>query len=123
VKQAITDSASAIAPQIPDDAVGVVVALDGRIVWADIFPSPLIFRKYRAKLLQSYVVQSYGAGSGAHPVTVEDAAQFLRDAGGHQNIDVEPGLYRLVRSEANGMITYELEDSAGSRLHFARMTK
>jgi hypothetical protein len=123
IQQTIADSASAILPQIPDDAVGVIVAVDGRIVWADVFPSAALFRRYRAKLMQSYVVQSYNGGGVYRPVTLDDASTFLRDVGGHQNIDVEPGLYRLVRSEANGMITYELEDTAGMRLHFARMTR
>jgi hypothetical protein len=123
VQQSIAESASAILPQIPDDAAGVIVAVDGRIVWADVFPSAALFRRYRAKLMQSYVVQSYNGGGAYHPVTMDEAATFLRDLGGHQNIDVEPGLYRLVRSEAGGWITYELEDASGSRLHFARMTR
>jgi hypothetical protein len=123
IQQSIAESASAILPQIPDDAAGVIVAVDGRIVWADVFPSAALFRRYRAKLLQSYVVQSYNGGGAYRPVTMDEAATFLHDLGGHQNIDVEPGLYRLVRSETGGIITYELEDASGSRLHFARMTR
>jgi len=123
IQQNIAESASAILPQVPDAAAGVIVAVDGRIVWADVFPSAALFRRYRAKLMQSYVVQSYNGGGVYRPVTLDEATSFLRDRGGHQNIDVEPGLYRLVRSEAGGMITYELEDAAGLRLHFARMTR
>jgi hypothetical protein len=123
IQQTITESASAIAPQIPEGATGVIVAVDGCIIWADVFPNAELFRRYRAKLMQSYVVQSYN-GSGAYrPVTQDEAVSFLRDLGGHQNIDVEPGLYRLVRSETGGMITYELEDAGGLRLHFARMMR
>ena len=123
IQQTIAESASAILPQIPDDAAGVIVAVDGHIVWADVFPSAALFRRYRAKLMQSYVVQSYNGGGAYRPVTVDDAVSFLRELGGHENIDVEPGLYRLVRSETGGVITYELEDPSGMRLHFARMTR
>lgn len=123
MKQMIETAASSLLPQIPDDAVGVIVAVDNRVVWADVFPSAALFRRYRVKLLQSYVVESYRGIGGGRTLTIDDAAAFLRELGGHQTIDVEPGLYRLMHSESNGAITYDLEDPAGQSLHFARMVR
>ncbi len=123
MQQVLKTSIDTIAPQLPGDALGIVVAVDGRVVWADLFPSAALFKRYRAKLLQSYVVESYSGAGAAKQATAEDAAAFLRETTGHQNIDVEPGLYRLTRAEAGATITYELENAAGLRLHFARMTR
>ena len=123
MRQVLETAASSLLPQIPDDAVGVVVAVDNRIVWADVFPSAALFRRYRVKLLQSYVVESYRGIGGGRALTADDAASFLRDVSGHQTIEVEPGIYRLVRYEAGGTITYQLEEPGGQPLHFARMTR
>ena len=123
MKQVLETAASSLLPLIPDDATGVVVAVDNRIVWADVFPSAALFRRYRVKLMQSYVVESYRGGGGGRTLTTDDAAAFLREVSGHQTIEVEPGLYRLVRSEAGNTITYELEEPGGQPLHFARMTR
>ena len=128
VESRVTQDSSAFLPKLPDDALGMVVAVNGRVVWADVFPSAALFRRYRAKLLQSYVVESYRAATSPadKPASVEEARAFLRQMGGRQNIEVEPGLYRLMRSEAEGLVTYELEslgENGGRRLHFARMVR
>jgi hypothetical protein len=127
VEHKIEQDTSSFLPKLPDDAVGMVVAVDGRIVWADVFPNAALFRRYRAKLLQSYVVESYRvASASAGAPSPGDVEKFLRPLGGRQNIEVEPGLYRLVRSEADGLVTFELESLAEKgtpRLHFARMVK
>ncbi len=128
VEAKVTQDSGAILPKLPEDAVGMVVAVNGRVVWADVFSSPSLFRRYRAKLLQSYVVESYRAAAAAaeKQPTLEEAQAFLRPMGGRQNIEVEPSLYRLARSEVEGLVTYELEsltENGGRRLHFARMVR
>lgn len=126
VEMRVAEDSRAFLPKLPDDAVGMVVAVNGGVIWADVFPSAALFRRYRAKLLQSYVVESYGRpAADAKDVSVRQAREFLRSIGGRQNIEVEPGLYRLTRSEAEGLVTYELESLAdnGGRLHFARMLR
>ncbi len=40
------------------NAVGVVVAIKGRVVWADIFASNALLSKYWPKLLESYAAES-----------------------------------------------------------------
>ena len=127
VEQKVELDASSFLPKLPEDALGMVVAVDGRLVWADAFPNSALFRRYRTKLLQSYVVESYRAASAnAGPPSSADVEKFLRMLGGRQNIEVEPDLYRLVRSEADGLVTFELEAlgvKGAQRLHFARMVK
>jgi hypothetical protein len=106
VQKGLSERGQALARKIPDDAVGVVVALDGRAVWADIFASPALFARYRDKLLQSYVVEALRRGGAAKSVTRAEAADFLRPLIGHQTTESQPDLYRLVRTEASGTVTY-----------------
>ena len=40
------------------NAVGVVVAVKGRIVWADMFASSALLGKYWPKLLESYATEA-----------------------------------------------------------------
>ena len=116
----------AFLPRIPQGTVGLVVAVNGRVAWADLFAAPELFERYRAKLLQSYVVEAMRAGeSGAKTPTVAEAQDFLRDLSGRQTIEVEPDLYRLVRTEASGLVTYELQSLVPRAwtLHVARMAQ
>ncbi|MBZ5533373.1 MAG: hypothetical protein LAO20_18245 [Acidobacteriia bacterium] len=77
------------------NAVGVVVAVRGRIVWADIFASHALLNKYWPKLLQSYAAESMTATGQHGEATMKDAQHFLEDwAARHETVDSEPGLYR-----------------------------
>jgi len=40
------------------NAVGVVVAVDGRLIWADLFASTALLEKYWPKLIRSYAAGS-----------------------------------------------------------------
>ena len=42
------------------NAVGVVVAVNGQIVWADIFASTNLLEKYWPKLVRSYAAEAVG---------------------------------------------------------------
>src|SRR5689334_11338476 len=44
------------------NAVGVVVAVNGRIIWADIFASTPLLEKYWPKLIRSYAAESLTEG-------------------------------------------------------------
>ncbi|KPK65258.1 MAG: hypothetical protein AMK73_03505 [Planctomycetes bacterium SM23_32] len=56
VRAEVEDYAEAFADCWRPDTVGMVVAQHGRIVGADIFCNPVVFRKHRRRLLESYVV-------------------------------------------------------------------
>lgn len=92
----IEQSYSSLMKQLRDEhAVGVVVAVGGRMIWADLFASTPLLEKYWPKLVRSYAAEAVTSGSGAKPVSVADAQQFLdRTEGNRQMIESEPGVYR-----------------------------
>ncbi len=76
-------------------AVGVVVAINGQLAWADVFPSAELFRKYWPKLLRSYVLEAQDSPRGAKGVpSRNDAQSFLLADRGRMDIREEPGVYR-----------------------------
>src|SRR6185437_4791976 len=77
------------------NAVGVVVAVKGRIVWADIFASNDLLDKYWPKLLQSYAAEALSASGNSGEASMKDAQHFLENwEARHETADSEPGLYR-----------------------------
>src|ERR1051326_7764857 len=77
------------------NAVGVVVAVKGRIVWADMFASGSLLDKYWPKLLDSYATEAMTASGGRTDVSMQDAQAFLDNwQARHEVVDSEPGLYR-----------------------------
>src|SRR5437588_4911280 len=77
------------------NAVGVVVAVKGRIVWADMFASGALLDKYWPKLLDSYATEAMTASGCRAEVSVKDAQAFLDNwQARHEVVDSEPGLYR-----------------------------
>src|SRR6478609_3750492 len=77
------------------NAVGVVVAVKGHIVWADMFASSALLAKYWPKLLESYATEALTM-PGAHVETsIKEAETFLQNwQARHEVVDSEPGLYR-----------------------------
>ncbi len=126
VQKVLADQQRELARRIPANAVGLVIAVDGKVAWADVFTSPALFARYRDKLLQSYAVEATrSAGKGPGAVQESEAADFLRPLSGRQTTEMEPQTYRLTRTEASGTVTYELEalDSKTLDLHMARMAR
>ncbi len=77
------------------NAVGVVVAVRGRIVWADMFASGALLDKYWPKLLDSYATEAMTAGGAKGEVSIKEAQAFLDNwQARHEVVDSEPGLYR-----------------------------
>jgi hypothetical protein len=78
-------------------AVGVVVAVNGQILWADIFASTDLLEKYWPKLVRSYAAEAMAQGGTAGKVTEAEAQGFLnRLDGTHETADTDPGVYRQV---------------------------
>ena len=77
------------------NAVGVVVAVKGHIVWADMFASSSLLAKYWPKLLDSYASEALTAQGAQREVSVKEAQSFLENwQARHEVVDSEPGLYR-----------------------------
>jgi hypothetical protein len=116
-------------------AVGVVVAINGELVWSDVFSTPELFRKYWPKLLRSYVMEAESRGAvfgdrrGMIGVPgVKQAETFLLEDRGRASIRVEPAAYRRVEISAPGyqIVALEAVDKAedpGLMLHYNKMAR
>ena len=110
-------------------AVGAVVAVDGQILWADIFASPALFEAYWPKLVRSYATealeghieptQTYG------PPSIKSAEDFLYDLNSkRENVESEPGLYReteLLGDNFEAFVLTSLLPGTGFDVHIAKM--
>ena len=118
-------------------SVGVVVAINGEIVWSDIFPTADLFRRYWPKLLRSYIMEAESRGSGeaapwsrklSSAPTVKQAESFLLDDQGRVTIKLEPAAFRRTEIEGGKYQIVALEtvnkaEEIGLMLHYNKMTR
>ncbi len=107
------------------NAVGVVAAINGRIVWADIFASPSLLEKYWPKLVRSYAAEAFVVHGMALPKIDTHAAQdFVDDLRGRREVsEVEPGVFRQTEVSGEGFKVFELTSllpKTGFDLHLAK---
>lgn len=77
------------------NAIGVVVAVKGHIVWADMFASSALLGKYWPKLLDSYATEALTSPGTREETGIKEAQTFLENwQARHEVVDSEPGLYR-----------------------------
>jgi len=107
------------------NAVGVVVAVNGDVVWADIFASTQLLQKYWPKLVRSYASEAVITRAKGGEVTLHQAQKFLDDLQGrHETADTEPGVYRQAEITGNGFKVFELTSllpKTGYAVHVAKM--
>ncbi len=106
--------------------VGVVVARNGRVVWADVFASQRLFAAYWPKLLKSYVVDALGDNTSEKRPTVDEASRYLYAREGNVSATTQAGVYQLVKTEQAAYAVFELRDISlvrGIRLHFNKMDR
>jgi diacylglycerol kinase len=98
----ITQDYQKLLRQLKDrKATGVVVAIAGRIVWADIFASPELLETYWPKLVRSYAAEAVTSEASGRGASVDLASAYLAELSGTREVvETEPGVYR--RSEATG---------------------
>jgi hypothetical protein len=91
-------------------AVGVVVAVNGRIIWADVFASTDLLERYWPKLIRSYAAEAMVTQVSAGGAVDEKSAQaFLDDmAGRHEAVEIDPGLFRRKEITGDGFKVFEL---------------
>lgn len=108
------------------NAVGVVVAVNGEIIWADIFASTDLLQKYWPKLVRSYAAESIVSHASGKKADEAGAQSFLEKMDGHhENVDSEPGLYRHTEITGDGFRVFELTSllpKTGFEVHVAKMT-
>jgi hypothetical protein len=107
------------------NAVGVVVAVNGQIIWADIFASTNLLEKYWPKLVRSYAAEAFVTGAKTQEVDLKSAQKFLDDMESRREIvETEPGLYRHTEITGDGFKAFELTSllpKTGFDLHVAKM--
>jgi hypothetical protein len=89
--------------------IGVVVAYGGEAAWSDVFASAELFERYWPKLLRSYAVEALARPHTKEQSSLDDAREFLRPLAGHENIESEPGVYRLKQVMQGQYAEIELE--------------
>jgi len=108
-----------------EGAIGVVVAVRGEIVWADLFADTDLLSRYWTKLVRSYAAESLTEGGSHAAPTVTDAQHFL-DAplGGTETSEGDVGVYRYRELRAEGTETFVLESllpGTGYDVHISKL--
>jgi hypothetical protein len=109
------------------NAVGVVVAVNERIIWADVFASTDLLEKYWPKLVRSYASEAVVTRAKDVEVSVSQAQAFLGDMEGRREIiESEPGVYRHTEVNGDGFKAFALTSllpKTGFDVHIAKMAE
>ncbi|HEY1678205.1 MAG TPA: DUF6569 family protein [Candidatus Sulfotelmatobacter sp.] len=107
------------------NAVGVVVAVNGRIIWSDIFASTELLAKYWPKLVRSYAAEAVVTRAKQMDVNVEQAQAFLANMEGRREVvESEPGIFRHTEVTGDGFKVFALTallPKTGFEVHVAKM--
>jgi len=107
-------------------AKGVVVAVNGNIVWADLFASNDLLSRYWEKLVRSYAAESLTNASSKGQADQKSAQAFLDHlSGNHEVIETDPGVFRRAEISGNGYKVFELTaltPKTDFDVHIAKMT-
>lgn len=128
VAKPIEESYQSLIAQLRDrHAVGVVVAVNGRIIWADIFASTDLLEKYWPKLVRSYASEAVVTRTKNVDVTSSRAQAFLEDMEGRrETVETEPGIYRHAEVIGDGFKAFALTSllpKTGFEVHIAKMAE
>jgi len=126
VAKPIQTSYDSLIHQLRDKhAVGVIVAVNGQIVWADIFASTQLLEKYWPKLVRSYAAEAITSDMSGKQPTIEAAEQFLHQMEGtHETIETDPGVYREAETVGANYRLFMLSSllpGTGFDLHISKM--
>jgi hypothetical protein len=109
------------------NAVGVVVAVNDRIIWADVFASTDLLAKYWPKLVRSYASEAVVTRAKDGEVSTRQAQAFLEDMEGRrETIESEPGIYRHTEVSGDGFKAFALTSllpKTGFDVHIAKMAE
>lgn len=106
--------------------VGVVIARNGELVWADVFASSSLFARYWPKLLKSYAVDAIGDDTSDKRPSIAQARNYLAERDGTMSVAGQAGVYQLVKIEHPRYAVFDLSDislAAPFRLHFNKMQR
>lgn len=128
IVQPIQKSFESVIKQLRDqNAVGVVVVVKGRIIWADIFASSALLSKYWAKLLPSYAAESLTVAGDQGEVSAKNAQEWVNQwQARHEVTETEPGLYKQTEFAGEKFKAFQLTSllpKQGFDLHLSKMAE
>jgi hypothetical protein len=107
--------------------VGVVVAINGDLIWADVFASTELLQKYWSKLVRSYAAEAMTTPGNTRAADEKAAQAFLDNMQGrHEVSETEPGLYRQTEISGEGFKAFELTSllpKMSFDVHIAKMAE
>jgi len=108
-------------------AVGVVVAVNGHVIWSDVFASTELLEKYWPKLVRSYASEAVVTQTKGGKATMSEAESFLDNMQGRrETIESEPGVFRHTEIDGNGFKAFALTSllpKTGFDVHVAKMSE
>jgi ARG/rhodanese/phosphatase superfamily protein len=109
-----------------EHAVGVVVAVRGEIIWADIFSNTEMLEQYWTKLIRSYAAEALsGPEARSSSPTANDAQRFLATAtAGHIDSEGETDIYRystIRSSDVESFVLHALLPDTGFDVHISKI--
>jgi hypothetical protein len=108
-------------------AVGVIVAVNGHIIWADVFASTELLEKYWPKLVRSYASEAVVTRAKGGEASMAQAEAFLSNMEGRrETIESEPGVYRHTEVNGDGFKAFALTSllpKTGFEVHVAKMAE
>jgi hypothetical protein len=90
-------------------AVGVVVAVNGRVLWSDVFASTELLSKYWPKLMRSYVAEAMTSQNNVAAADLHEAELYMNNlTGGREIVETEPEVFRRTDITGDGFRVFEL---------------
>lgn len=106
-------------------ATGVVVSINGQVMWADIFASPDLLARYWPKLMSSYVAEAITAGKDTASPAQTDAQRFIGALSGDREIaETEAGVFRRTEISGDGYRVFTLTSllpKSGFQVHLTKL--
>jgi hypothetical protein len=105
-------------------ANGVVVAINGRVLWADVFASPELLAKYWPKLIRSYVAEAMTSSSAGSAPDIRQAERYISNLSGRREIaETEPGVYPRSDITGDGFRVFKLTSLLSKAKFEVHLTK
>ncbi len=109
------------------NAVGVVVAVNGRLLWADVFASGELLEDYWPKLIRSYAAEAVTGGNYKGAIGQGSAQQFIDLLTGNREVtETDPGVFRRSEITGDGYKVFTLTSllpKTDFTVHLAKMTE
>jgi hypothetical protein len=107
--------------------IGIVVAVGGKVVSADVFANSTMFQAYWPKLLRSYALQAMSSEENKAQTFDSRAAEaFLARVAGTKSSDGRKRVYRLTEHQSDDEASFELVSTGKKQpalIHFNRVNK